>query len=300
MVSNFIPSDLSEEKIGDSVSKCKEYLKVAYNKYLYESFKNDPLVQPLEYTPQNESCFGLSKHKKAWLNVPSALTIGYKEWMYKINLCLMCVAHDSFEISIGTDSEKANLQFIRLIENESEREKLIKIFNELNDHFYTHFFCRKGKAPPRKDMKETFVYYQTNKINGGDLEEIRKKLTYWLNVGRSDLIYPHIRIIRRTNVKEEQIPEIINEAKILISFLIDFTNNDFEQQQELKRQKKEEKRLDEEKKEEIQRIKDQLQRRDEHPELVTPTEEQIAQKRRRLKELEKDLKLTDAEKIVGL
>jgi hypothetical protein len=66
-------------------------------------------------------------------------------------------------------------------------------------------------------------------------------LTYWLDFGSKDLIYPHIRIIKRTNIKTEKIPEIINQIKPLISFLIDFKNKDFKQQQEFHKQLKEQK-----------------------------------------------------------
>ena len=261
MTSNFIPNDLSETKTRDSVSKCKEYLKVAYNKYIYEFFKNDHLLKPIEYTPKNERNFGLTRHKEAWLNVPTLTTV-YTEWMYKINLCLSCAAYESFEISIGTDSKEANLQFIRLISNEAEREKLLIEFSKLDNHYYTFLFCRKGKAPPRKDMKETFVYYQTNKINNGDLEEIKKNITYWLNQGSSDLIYPHMRIIRRTSVKEEQITGIINQIKPLISLLIDFENNDFKQQQEFKKEQKEKEKRLKEHQERVQVLNEKLKRLD--------------------------------------
>lgn len=242
--SEYIPEDLSEVKYGDSVSKRKEYLKVAYNKYVYDIFKNDSILEPKKYTPENETDFGLDKHKRAWLNVPSSSTIGYQEWMYRINLCLSCLDYDSFEITVGTDSKKANLQFIRLLDNQNERDRLISEFGKLDNHFFTHVYCRQGKAPPRKDMKETFIFYQMNKMDDNDLDEIRKNLTYWLDFGSKDLIYPHIRIIKRTNIKGKQIPEIINQIKPLISFLIDFKNKDFKQQQEFKKQQKEKEKFE--------------------------------------------------------
>lgn len=295
MEADLTPNGLSEAKQRDSVSKCKEYLKVAYNKYIYDIFKNDPILEPQEYTPENESVFGVNNHKRAWLNVPSSSTTKHKEWEQEINLCLECIGTDSFEISMGTDSEEAKLQFIRLIDNEIEREKMIIEFNKVEDSCFTSIFCVEGKAPLRKKLEDTVVRYQTNKINTYDIRDIRNYLISKLN--REEFIYPRIRIIKMTNIKAEQIPEIINQMKPLISFLIDFKNNDFKQQQELKGQKKEEKRLNEEKKEEIQKIKDQLQLRDKHPGLVPATEEKIAQKMRRLKELEESLNLTDAEKI---
>jgi len=298
MTLNSIPNNLSETKPKDSVSKCKQYLRDGYNKYVYEVFKEDSVIEPKEYTPQNEDYFGLSKHKIAWLNVPSLSTIGYKEWMYKINLCLSCKAHDSFEISIGTDSKKANLQFIRLIDNENERKKMIYEFGRLDDNFDTDFFCVQGKAPPRKVMKETSITYRTNKIGDSDLNEIKKNFTYRLNRGGTYLIYPRIRIIKRTDIRAVQIPEIINKIKPLLSFFINFKNKDFKQQQELKVKQKDEKVLNEQKKEEIQRIKYQLQFKDKHLELGTTTQEQIAQKEKRLKELEDEL--MDMGKIVRL
>ena len=58
--------------------------------------------------------------------------------MYRINLCLSCDDYDSFEITIGTDSKKANLQFIRLLDNHNERKRLLSEFNKLDSHFFTH------------------------------------------------------------------------------------------------------------------------------------------------------------------
>lgn len=255
----YIPQDLTEIKYDDSVSKRKEYLTVAYNKYVYEIFKNDSVLEPKRYTSENEADFGLDKHKRAWLNVPSSSTMGYHEWMYRINLCLSCLDYDSFEISIGTDSKKANLQFIRLIDNEMERKRLISEFTKLDNNFFTHVYCNQGTAPPRKKLEETSIYYQTNKINDDDLYEIRKNLTYWLDFGSKDLIYPHIRIIRITKFKAEKIPEIITQIKPLISFLIDFKNKDFEQQQEFKKQLKvqsEKEKFDVQKKRALARAKE--------------------------------------------
>lgn len=127
--SEYIPEDLDDVKYDESISKRKEYLKVAYNKYVYDVFKEDSVLEPQKYTSENEQVFGLNKHKRPWLNVPSAKTVGYKEWEQRINLCLSCHDYDSYEITIGTDSKKANLQFIRLLDNPSERDRLISEFN---------------------------------------------------------------------------------------------------------------------------------------------------------------------------
>jgi len=49
--SEYIPDDLKDVKYQDFVSKRKEFLKIAYNKYVFDFFKNDSVLEPKQDAP---------------------------------------------------------------------------------------------------------------------------------------------------------------------------------------------------------------------------------------------------------
>jgi len=187
-------------------------LKSIYNEYIYKKLKEDKDFQFIEYNQENAPYFYIGKKGEIWMAFPTKKnSIIGKDLQYEIGFTICYRGDNSYEITIGAQTNNSIRQFLEL--SETTKEKLIEELNRLPSGFEIQdgikYKTEKVRMPPYLRNWEAIKPIPCNQISITELKEIEKRLRWYLEEGGKFEEYPILEIIRITIKKEELVKALL-------------------------------------------------------------------------------------------
>ncbi len=181
-------------------------MKSIYNRHIYEKLKDDKDFGFLEYNEENKDYFYVGQRRDIWMAFPTKKnTIDGRELQYEIGFTISYKDDEHYEISIGAETNKSVKQFLDL--SKSTKDSIIKELKKLPSSFEIQdgikYKTEKVRMPPYLRNWELVSPIPCNQLSLEILEEMEKRLNWYLDEGKKFEEYPVLEIIRVVIKKEE-------------------------------------------------------------------------------------------------
>jgi len=199
-------------------------LKSVYNEHIYKRLKEDKDFQFMEYNQENDPYFYIGKKREIWMAFPTKKnSIIGKDLQYEIGFTLGYKEDNSYEITIGAQTNASIKQFLEL--SETTKEKILEELNKLPSGFEVQdgikYKTEKVRMPPYLRNWETTKPVSCNQISIIKLKEMEKRLKWYLEEGGKFEEYPILEIIRII-IKKEELAKVLLILKSLYELSFKF------------------------------------------------------------------------------
>lgn len=208
----------------ETTKKKIKMLKSIYNKYIFDKLKSDKDFGLFEYNEENKDYFHVGHIRGVWMAFPTKKnTPDGKKLQYEIGFTISYNDEEHYEISIGAETNGSINQFLSLSNN--TLNKIVTELNKLPSNFETQdgikYKTEKITMPPYLRNWDENEPVSCNRLSIEELEEIKKRLVWYLNEGSKFKEWPVFALVK-TIVKKEELAKVIMILKPLFELSFKF------------------------------------------------------------------------------
>lgn len=199
-------------------------LKSVYNKFIFEKMKEDSDFEFFEYNEKNKDYFYIGKRRDIWMAFPSKKnTIDGKQLQYEIGFTIDYQDDDHYTICIGAETNNSVKQFLEL--SDKTKDSILEELKKLPSNFEIQdgikYKTERVRMPPYLRNWEMTEPIQCNQISIDKLNEIEKRLRWYLEEGMKFEEYPVFAMVR-VLVKKEELSKVLMILKPLYELSFKF------------------------------------------------------------------------------